>query len=222
MGHLDAIGSGMGTFQLYLPKRNTGSHPEIRVNDTDFSKGRLGHIQTIGLGDLVKFHGHLCDGLVVGHLGLQQALLSLYPDGTVDRTNTRVVSRSSPCLTDAAMYLTGGRYPYDTFYVSDMIDGLFLVQRIDTGKTVSVHLNQGVKPDIIDEMGKKAIKGELTACELDRLRQLEDDFSERLLGSDPLENFTITEFPDVKWEIELNHSFLKTDIINKLAPKCDQ
>lgn len=220
MGHLDAIGSGMGTFQLYLPKRNTGSHSEIRVNDTDFSKGRLGHIQTIGLEDLVKFHGHLCDGLVVGHLGLQQALMSLYPDGTVDRTNTRVVSRSSPCLTDAAMYLTGGRYPYDTFYVSDTIDGLFLVQRIDTGKTVSVHLNQGVKPEIIDEMGQKAIKGELGACELETLRQLEDDFSKKLLDSNPSELYTLKEIKDFTWSPVLKNDFLKTDILNKDKEGC--
>jgi acetolactate decarboxylase len=41
-------------------------NPAIKVMDTDFSKGRLTHQQTITLDDAAKFHGHLCDGLVVG------------------------------------------------------------------------------------------------------------------------------------------------------------
>lgn len=45
-------------------------NPSIQVQDTDFSKGRLQHVQTITLNDAVKFHGHLCDGLTVGFLGL--------------------------------------------------------------------------------------------------------------------------------------------------------
>lgn len=82
----------------------------IKVNDTDFSKGRLGNIQPVDLQDLSKFHGHLCDGLAEGFLALQQALYELYPDSIIDRTNTRIVSKPSPCLTDVAIYLTGGRY----------------------------------------------------------------------------------------------------------------
>lgn len=221
MGHLDDIGSGNGPFKIYLPKRESKTKMEIKVNDTDFSKGRMGHIQNLDLKDLVKFHGHLCDGLVIGHLGLQQALLSLYPDGVVDRTNTRIVSKSSPCLTDASIYLTGGRYQYNTFYVSDNIDGLFIVQRIDTGKTVSVLLNKGVKPMIIDKMGSKALKGELDACELNKLKELEDDFSETLLASDSKNIFTVVELDDFEWNPILKNNFKKTDTLNKNMKPCE-
>ena len=48
--------------------------PSIKVLDTDFSKGRLQNVQTITLDDAVKLHGHLCDGLVVGFLGLKETL----------------------------------------------------------------------------------------------------------------------------------------------------
>jgi len=220
MGHLDDIGSGNGPFKLYLPKKKTKIGTEIRVNDTDFSKGRLGHTQDIDLDDLAKFHGHLCDGLVVGHLGLQQALQALYPDGVVDRTNTRIVSKSSPCLADASTYLTGARYQYGTFFVSDHIDGLFIVQRIDNGQTFSVHLNKGVKPGIIDKMGSRAIKGELDGCELDRLKTLEDDFSKTLLASDPKNIFTVVELGNFKWNPILENNFTKTDILNKHMKPC--
>lgn len=109
-------------------KTNAIESPEIKVVDTDFSKGRLGLEHTINLTDLEKFHGHLCDGLVVGFLGLNEGLKQLYPNGVVDRTNTRIVSKSSPYLTDAAVYVTGGRYQFNTFYVDNTIeDGFYII-----------------------------------------------------------------------------------------------
>jgi len=89
--------------------------PIIKVIDTDFSKGRLTLEHELNLEDLEKFHGHLCDGLVVGFLGIKEGLDALYPNGIIDRTNTRIVSKSSPCLTDVAVYITGGRYQFNSF-----------------------------------------------------------------------------------------------------------
>ncbi|WP_047247347.1 FmdE family protein [Maribacter thermophilus] len=220
MGHLDKITSGDRSFKLYLPKKKNRLKTGMRVNDTDFSKGRIGHFQDIDLDDLVKFHGHLCDGLVVGHLALQEALNELYPDGPIDRTNTRIVSQPSPCLTDAAIYTTGGRYQFNTFYVSKDIDGLFTVQRMDTKKTVTVHMNKGVKPEEIDKLGALAIKGELPACDLDKLKKMEDDFTETLLSTNPKNNFTVTEATNFKWKPVLRNDFIKTDILNKDKEKC--
>ncbi|MFZ1807461.1 MAG: formylmethanofuran dehydrogenase subunit E family protein [Cyclobacteriaceae bacterium] len=174
------------------------------------------------MNDLVKFHGHLCDGLVVGHLALQQAMNNLYSDGIIDRTNTRIVSKSSPCLTDAAIYTTGGRYQFNTFYVSDNMDGLFTVQRIDNGKSVVVRLNDGIKPQEIDQLGAKAARGELSACDLDKLKGMEDDFADKLLTSNPEDNFTLTEITDFKWIPVLKSDFVKTDILNKNKSKCNQ
>jgi acetolactate decarboxylase len=215
MGHMNEIKTGANTLKLYLPKRERLSETVMRVNDTDFSKGRLGNIQTIDLEDLIKFHGHLCDGLVVGNLALREAMKELYPDGIIDRTNTRIVSKSSPCLTDAAVYVTGGRYQFNTFYISDELDGLYTVQRIDNGKTVSVSLNAGVKLQEIDRLGAKALKGELGASDLRRLKQLEDDFTKQLLSSDPKAIFTVSEINDFVWNPILKNDFVKTDILNK-------
>lgn len=128
----------LGACQARVPTATTAEAspgvPPVATVDTDFSKGRLDRANpdTVGLADLVRFHGHLCDGLVVGHLALRTALQALYPDQPVDRTNTRAVSQPSPCLTDAAVYLTGGRYQFNTFYVDPRIEGLFVVQRLDT------------------------------------------------------------------------------------------
>jgi len=104
---------------------------EFETIDTDFSKGRLTHRQTISMNDLEKFHGHLCDGLVVGALAMQEAMNILYPNQPIDRTNLRIVSKPSPCLTDVAIYLTGGRYQFNTFYVDTDFEGIYILQRID-------------------------------------------------------------------------------------------
>ncbi|MAU14976.1 MAG: hypothetical protein CMH46_05490 [Muricauda sp.] len=222
MGHLYKITSGDRSFKIYLPKKNNRVKTGMRVNDTDFSKGRMGHIQNIDLDDLVKFHGHLCDGLVVGHLALQEALNELYPDGLIDRTNTRIVSQPSPCLTDVAIYTTGARYQFNTFYVSKDIDGLFTLQRMDTKKAVTVRMNKGVKPKEIDKLGALAVKGELPACDLDKLKKMEDDFTETLLSTDPGKNFTVSETTDFKWSPVLKNDFIKTDILNKDKEKCNK
>jgi acetolactate decarboxylase len=194
--------------------------PYIQVVDTDFSKGRLGLDHRIYLNDLEKFHGHLCDGLVVGFLALKEGLKELYSDGVVDRTNTRIVSKPSPCLTDAAAYLTGGRMQFNTFYVSPDINGLFVIQRIDDEKAVAVNMKPGVKPKLIDDMGNLAAEGKLSPCELDTLKTLEDEFSERLLREPASDNFEISPLDNFDWKPVLRNDFLKTDILNKNAAPC--
>lgn len=222
MGHLDKINTDGKSLTLYLPTRPNSYRTGLRVNDTDFSKGRLGNIQEVELKDLAKFHGHLCDGLVVGYLALGQALLQLYPDGVIDRTNTRIVSKPSPCLTDAAIYLTGGRYQFNSFYISDDMDGLFTLQRTDTGKTVSVAMNENIKPKEIDILGAKAVKGELGPCELDGLKAMEDNFSSKLLSENPKDNFTVLEIADFEWKPVLKGDYIKTDILNKNRSTCNR
>jgi len=197
--------------------------PTIKVVDTDFSKGRLGLEHEINLVDLEKFHGHLCDGLVVGFLGMKEGLAVLYPDGISDRTNTRIVSKSSPCLTDVAIYITGGRYQFNSFYVDDAIEnGFYILQRKDNNKTLVVQLNKGIKPQEIDSLGVLAVRGELSPCDLDKLKLMEDDFSNRLLSTDPKDNFTVTEINDFKWNPVLKNDHIKTDILNKDKSTCIQ
>ncbi len=195
-------------------------NPSIKVLDTDFSKGRLQNIQTITLNDAVKLHGHLCDGLVVGFLGLKETLYKLYTDSIIDRTNNRIVSKSSPCLTDIAIFMTGARYQYNTYYVSDSINYLFIVQRIDNEKTYGVKLKSELKPPAIDSLGKLATKGELNACGLDNLKKLENQFSVFMLSQSPQDLFIIEEIKNYKWFPLLKNSFLKTDVLNKKLKNC--
>ena len=192
----------------------------VKVLDTDFSKGRLTHLQAISLDDAAKFHGHLCDGLAVGFLGLREAAYKLYPDSIIDRTNTRVVSKSSPCITDIGIYLSGGRYQYNTFYVSDSIQYLYIVQRIDNGKAYGVKLKSGIKPAAIDSLGNIAATGKLEACTIDYLKDLEKAFLKELLTLSPSSVYIVEEIKGFDWKAPLIKSFIKTDIINKQLPEC--
>lgn len=195
-------------------------YPEFETIDTDFSKGRLNHKQTITINDLEKFHGHLCDGLVVGSLAMQEAMKILYPNQPMDRTNLRIVSKPSPCLTDVAIYLTGGRYQFNTFYVDTDFEGLYIIQRIDNLKTVSVSHNNGVKPTEIDSLGNIAVQQNLSPCDIDHLRKLEDDFTQTLIQSDPTKLFTVKEIQNFEWNPKTKNDYLKTDIINKNLSDC--
>lgn len=188
---------------------------KIKVIDTDFSKGQLINIQTIKYSDLVKFHGHSCDGLLEGMQALMIGLAELYPDGIIDRTNTRVISKSSPCLTDAAIYITGGRYQYNSFFVSNNFDGLYIIQRIDNKKAVRIERKHGLKPTEIDSLGNLAIDNKLSYTELQKLKKMEKNYANFLSKKSPKSNFTVEHMEEFKWLPVLNNNYIKTDIINK-------
>lgn len=191
-----------------------------RVIDTEFSKGRLGHEQTIHFNDLIALHGHWCDGLVVGALGLGEALKELYPNTPIDRTDLRIISRSSPCLTDVAIMLTGARAQFGTFQVSDTIAGMYIVQRISDGRASRVELNDGIKPAAIDSLSSLAISRTLSPCGLDSLQTIEETFVKDLLAMDPKAAITITRLDDLRWPAPAGTVQMKTDILNKNAPRC--
>jgi len=205
---------------VYYATLCASQNPSIKVLDTDFSKGRLKNVQTLSLSDVVKLHGHLCDGLVFGFLGLRETLYLLYNDSIINRTDTRIVSRSSPCLADIAIYLTGARFQYNSFYVSDSIKYQFIVQRMDDSIAYGVKLKDGIMPQAIDSLSKLASKGELDACGIDSLRSLEDKFSSFLLSQNPRELFVIEEVENFRWLPFLKNDFRKTDVVNKKSREC--
>lgn len=77
--------------------------PTIEVLDTESSLGPYAtKTKTIGLKDLIKMHGHPCDGLVTAACALKVGLDSLYANETIDRTDTACITNNSPCYGDAA------------------------------------------------------------------------------------------------------------------------
>ncbi len=122
--------------------------PVVRVVDTESSLGPLSvHPQTITLEDLVRYHGHPCDGLVVAAAGLAYGLHALFPEGVVDRTDVEVVVNGSACYGDVAAYLTGARHRFGSLVVDPKLGDEWIVHRVSTGATVRVRLRSGIKPE---------------------------------------------------------------------------
>lgn len=163
----------------------------------------------------------MCDGLIEGFIGLQLGLIQLYPNKIADRTKTRIISKSSPCLSDVAVYISGGRQQYNTFYVDNNIQGLYIVQRIDTKNTIVIQREANIKPAIIDQMSDDAIAGKLNECQLEKLKKLETDYSNFLLRINPNNLFTVEYVDNSEW-IPKADIYIKTDIINKNKTRCNK
>ena len=211
-GHLDGLQHN-GRYTVYLPA--TGNRAPLSVLDTDFSKGKLRHHQLVSLEDLTRFHGHRCDGLAVGFVGLKTVLYELFPDSIIDRTSLRTVSKPAPCLVDAATYMTGARYPFNTFYTTRDIPYLFIVQRTDNGRALGIQLKTGVKPAEITRLSALAEQRKLSDGDLLALKRLEDRFTDFILRTPPEKLFEVTPLPDFDWQPVLRNDFIKTDVLNK-------
>jgi formylmethanofuran dehydrogenase subunit E len=82
--------------EWYFPEwlGNSPHAPSFSVRDTTNKSGRYAKTTKIGtLKDPIKFHGHFCGGLVESAGALRVAFEWLFPDGVVDRTDLRIVSK---------------------------------------------------------------------------------------------------------------------------------
>lgn len=193
--------------------------PSFKVLDTESSHGRYSKsTKDIGFEDLVKFHGHACDGLYRGAYALSVALKSLFSDDIIDRTDLRAISRNSPCLGDAASYLTGARVRFGTQDVRNQEGVWYIVQRISTGETVEVKEEAGFfNKDIIElESSLSLAQADELPGKLDNLKALQDDWvSNVLLKTRPEEHYHSSRI-EYSWkEVPYANKGIRTDIIFK-------
>jgi len=189
------------------------------VLDTESSHGRYDRkSKEIRFEDLVKFHGHACDGLYRGSYALSVAFDELFPDGTVDRTDLRAVSRNSPCLGDAATYLTGARVRFGTQDVENTPGVWYIIQRISTGETVRVTEESGFFPREISDMevSLAALSGNQLSQGIDRLKAMQDEWIKNVLLNTAPQDYYHAERIDYAWkEVQYNNKGVRTDIIFK-------
>jgi len=193
--------------------------PVFRVLDTESSHGRYSRTtKEITFDDIVKFHGHPCDGLYRGVYALSVAFKHLFPDGIIDRTDTRSISRNSPCLGDAASYLTGSRIRFGTQDVMSEPGVWYILQRISTGEAVKVSEESGFFPAEISDAEASvgsAAEDELPKM-LDRLKNLQDSWVKNTLLRTRPENHYHAERIELQWkEIPYANKGKRTDIIFK-------
>ncbi len=193
--------------------------PSFRVLDTESSHGRYSSTtKVVRFDDVVKFHGHACDGLYRGIYALSVAFSILFPDGTIDRTDLRVVSRNSPCIGDAASYLTGARVRFGTQDVTNQPGVWYIIQKISTGVTVQVTEEAGFFPAEISnaEMALASASEENLPALLDHLKELQDSWvKETLLQTMPKDHYH-AKVIEYDWkEVPYANKGTRTDVIFK-------
>lgn len=199
----------------------------LSVRDTDSALGRRNlRLKILTLRDVALVHGHLCDGLVVAWVELGAALRTLFPDGVVDRTDLRAVSKNGPCWVDAVAWTTGARINHGTLVLdNDAVGDGFLVQRLSTGVAVRVSVKAGVSPQDLVEL-ERSIRGRLTSRkpvgpeEIDRFEALASSYSRRLLETAPELVVQVEELKDFTFPTTSRNLLApRSDIINRDLPR---
>lgn len=196
----------------------------IIVLDTDTGLGRYSlHTKEIGLKDLARIHGHLCDGLVISYIEIKAVLDKLFPDGVVDRTDLRAVSKNGPCWVDAASLMTGARINFQTLRVDATIGDGFIIQRVSTGEAYDVHLKPGIftaeQAQLESKMRKLRSQGQpVTAEDIDNVEQMGEALSRKLLNLPQEEILVIKALPEYKFVFN-DMLGNRGDIINKNMPR---
>lgn len=196
-----------------------GSAP-ILVRDTDSALGRYSlRPKALGLKDLARVHGHLCDGMVIGYVAIKAGLETLFPDGIVDRTDLRAVSKNGPCWVDVVSLMTGARINSQTLRIDNTVGDGFILQRISTGQACDVRLKPGVFPpdQAALEAGIRATRagGEpVSAAIIDQAEAMANALNERLLTIPPAQTVEVSAL--ASYRFVANDLFgTRGDTINK-------
>jgi formylmethanofuran dehydrogenase subunit E len=196
----------------------------IVVRDTDSALGRYSlKTKEIGLKDLARIHGHMCDGLVIAFVEIKAVLENLFPDGVVDRTDLRAVSKNGPCWVDTVAMMTGARINFQTLRIDNNIGDGFVIQRISTGQAYDVHLKPAVFPkeqaDLENMIRRlRAQEKSVLARDIDKVEKMADALSLRMLTKPPSELLEIKLLPGYRFKW-LDLCGERGDIINRSMPR---
>lgn len=215
----------------YLPPtlHKAPNNITLKVRDTDSALGRYNDsdcMKDITMEDLVKLHGHLCDGLVFSYLQIAAALQKLFPDGIIDRTDVRGACKNSPCMVDTLAYLTGARINFKTLRIDPTLCASHIVQKISTGEAYQVQLAEGFfpkdLPTLEGQIRSKVSKKEVVSPEeINRVEKLADSFIHTMLHT-PLEKLvSVKKLDNYVFEPVANVDVFgnRGDVVNKHVAK---
>lgn len=191
--------------------------PTFQVLDTESSLGPYAAAtKTITLKDLVKWHGHACDGLVTAACALSLGLRELYPDGVVDRTDTAGISNNSPCYGDVIAYLTGGRIRFGTQKIAGTLGHEFILYRMSTRQAVRVFLKPGRFPEELADLERRIRTGSFQPRDIRECQQRQWAFARELVSHPLEESFGVERLEHFVWEPDpYPHRGLRGDVLLK-------
>lgn len=131
----------------YAPMVAQPYTPVFEILATRGTQGRYyPYTYTVTIKDIVKFHGHDCEGLSHAACCCHEAFKVLFPDGIIDRSVLWGITGTSPCWTDATAFLTGARIQYGNLgYFKDKRYGhCIILYREDTEQAVLATWKKGI------------------------------------------------------------------------------
>lgn len=222
--------------------------PVFQILATKGTAGRYyDYTYAVTLKDLVKFHGHDCEGTTHAANNAYVAYKTLFPDGIIDRSVLGGLSGPSPCWSDAVSFLSGARLQYGNlgFFQNRAYGHAILLHRQDTGVAVLATWKQGIndipgEPVVLPESitwkpqvsmdAVKALKmrvkkqGTPTPYQLDLLRYMQFTHINDILSRPLEESYQTQVIPHFEWrdwidpKMVMPHPIERTDIKYKDFP----
>jgi len=131
----------------YAPMVKKPYAPVFEILGTRGTRGRYcDYTFAVTLKDMVKAHGHDCEGLTHAACCCKVAYEILFPDHIVDRSVLRAITGRSPCWSDVTAYLTGARIQYGNlaFFKDRKYGHAILLYREDTKVAVLATWKEGI------------------------------------------------------------------------------
>lgn len=210
---------------FYASMVNKPFAPVFEILATRGTQGRYyPYTYPVTLKDIIKWHGHDCEGLITAANAASVAFKILFPDGIIDRSVLKGISGESPCWSDTVAFLTGARVQYGNlgFFKDKRFGHAIVLYREDTQVAVLATWKEGINnipgepvmlPGKITWQPKVAMKdieklkadvksagGEPTPYQVDLMRYQQwlhvNDILERPLD----ESYQAQVIPDFRWE----------------------
>lgn len=131
----------------YAPMMAKPYVPVFEMLATRGTQGRYyPYTYPVTLKDLIRFHGHDCEGTIHAANAAWVAFRILFPDGIIDRSVLWGISGTSPCWSDAVAFLTGARLQYGNlgFFKDKRYSHAILLYREDTKEAVLATWKKGI------------------------------------------------------------------------------
>lgn len=152
--------------------------PVFEMLATQGTQGRYyPYTYPVTLKDIVRFHGHDCEGTTTAANSAWVAFKILFPDGIVDRSVLWGISGESPCWSDTVAFLTGARLQYGNlgFFKDKRYSHAIVLYREDTNVAVLATWKEGIN-NIPDEPvmlpGKITWQPRITMKEVEALKAI--------------------------------------------------
>jgi formylmethanofuran dehydrogenase subunit E len=146
----------------YAPMVAMPYAPVFEILATKGTQGRYyERTYAVTIKDMIKWHGHDCEGITHVANCCKIAFDILFPDGIVDRSVLKGISGTGPCWSDGLTFLTGARLQYGNlgFFKNNEYNHAVILYREDTGVAVLATWKKGIN-NIPDE--PVMLPGEIT------------------------------------------------------------